>query len=186
MGPLRDCPKCGKTEFGVFNVAADRYERLCRNCRASQTLSLPAIQKTVVYLDQFAVSNLSYVRTKEKTLDDFWHEAYKKLTHLSILQRIVCPKSVAHVIESETSPRARVDLDETALLTRAPDRSLLALDEALTTFAQVAPRQAKVEELRHFGGLTEKEIVVALNISPRTVRRDWDLARAWLLRELNQ
>jgi hypothetical protein len=105
MGPLRDCPRCGKTEFGVFNVAADRYERLCRNCRASQTLSLPSIQKTVVYLDQFAVSNLSYVRTKEKTLDDFWHEAYKKLTHLSILQRIVCPKSVAHMIESETSQR---------------------------------------------------------------------------------
>jgi DNA-directed RNA polymerase specialized sigma24 family protein len=55
----------------------------------------------------------------------------------------------------------------------------------LTALAQVAPRQAKVVELRCFGGLTEEEIVVALNISPRTVRRDWDLARAWLLRELS-
>jgi len=49
----------------------------------------------------------------------------------------------------------------------------------------VAPRQAKVVELRYFGGLTEEEIVVALNISPRTVRRDWDVAKAWLLRELS-
>ena len=49
--------------------------------------------------------------------------------------------------------------------------SILALDEALTAFSQVAPRQATVFELRYFGGLN--------------VRRDWDLAKAWLLRELS-
>jgi DNA-directed RNA polymerase specialized sigma24 family protein len=43
-----------------------------------------------------------------------------------------------------------------------------------------------VVELRYFGGLTEEEIVAALTISPRTVRRDWDLGRAWLLRELSR
>jgi DNA-directed RNA polymerase specialized sigma24 family protein len=58
-------------------------------------------------------------------------------------------------------------------------------DEALTAFSHVAPRQAKVVELRYFGGLKEEEIVAAMNISPRTVRRDWDFARAWLLRELS-
>jgi RNA polymerase sigma factor (TIGR02999 family) len=79
----------------------------------------------------------------------------------------------------------KVNLDETALVSSSPDRSILALDEALTAFAQVAPRQAKVVELRYFGGLTEEEIVAALNISPRTVRGDWDLAMAWLLRELD-
>src|SRR5439155_18809011 len=78
----------------------------------------------------------------------------------------------------------KVNLDETALLSSAPDRSILALDEALTAFSKVAPRQAKVVELRYFGGLTEKQIVAALNISPRTVERDWDLAKGWLLREL--
>ena len=78
-----------------------------------------------------------------------------------------------------------MNLDESAVLSPAPDRSILALDEALTAFSQVAPRQAKVVELRYFGGLTEEEIVAALKISPRTVRRDWDLAKAWLLRELS-
>ena len=77
-----------------------------------------------------------------------------------------------------------MNLEETALVGAAPDRSILALDEALKAFAQVAPRQAKVVELRYFGGPTEEEIVAALKISPRTVRRDWALARAWLLREL--
>jgi RNA polymerase sigma factor (TIGR02999 family) len=78
----------------------------------------------------------------------------------------------------------KVNLDESALLSPAPDRSILALDETLTAFSKVAPRQAKVVELRFFGGLTEEEIVAALKVSPRTVRRDWDFARAWLLREL--
>jgi DNA-directed RNA polymerase specialized sigma24 family protein len=49
----------------------------------------------------------------------------------------------------------------------------------------MAPRQAKVVELRYFGGLTEEEIEAALKISPRTIRRDWDFAKAWLLRELS-
>ena len=79
----------------------------------------------------------------------------------------------------------KMNLDESVVLSSSPHRSILALDEALTAFSQVAPRQAKVVELRYFGGLTEEEIVAALQISPRTVRRDWDLARAWLLRELS-
>jgi DNA-directed RNA polymerase specialized sigma24 family protein len=67
-----------------------------------------------------------------------------------------------------------------------PERSVVALDDALTEFSHIAPRRAKVVELRYFGGITEDEIVVALTISPRTVRRDWDLAKAWLLRELSR
>jgi len=59
------------------------------------------------------------------------------------------------------------------------------LAEDLTAFSQLAPRQGKVVALRYFGGLTEEEIVAVLQISLRTVRRDWDLARAWLLRELS-
>jgi DNA-directed RNA polymerase specialized sigma24 family protein len=78
-----------------------------------------------------------------------------------------------------------VNLDETVVLSTGPDRCILAVDEALTAFSEVAPRQAKVVELRYFGGLTEEEIVAALEISLRTVRRDWDLAKAWLVRELS-
>ena len=79
-----------------------------------------------------------------------------------------------------------VSLDESAILAPETDRSMLALDEALSAFAQVAPRQAKVVELRYFGGLTEEEIATVLKISQRTVERDWGLAKAWLLRELSR
>jgi RNA polymerase sigma factor (TIGR02999 family) len=79
---------------------------------------------------------------------------------------------------------AKVNLDESAVLSPTPDRAILDLDEALTAFSRIAPRQARVVELRYFGGLTEEEIVAALEISPRTARRDWHLAKAWLRRAL--
>ncbi|HEY2014353.1 MAG TPA: ECF-type sigma factor [Bryobacteraceae bacterium] len=80
----------------------------------------------------------------------------------------------------------KVSLDESVILTPKSDRSILALDETLTAFSQVAPRQAKVVELRYFGGLTEEEVAAVLKISRRTVERDWGLAKAWLLRELSR
>jgi RNA polymerase sigma factor (TIGR02999 family) len=78
-----------------------------------------------------------------------------------------------------------VNFDETAVVSPEPDRSMVALDDALAAFAQIAPRQAKVVELRYFGGLQEEEIVEVLKISPRTVRRDWEFARVWLARALH-
>jgi RNA polymerase sigma factor (TIGR02999 family) len=78
----------------------------------------------------------------------------------------------------------RVNLEETAVLAPEPDRSLIALDDALTAFSQIAARQARVVELRYFGGLSEDEIANVMKISTRTVRRDWEFARVWLAREL--
>jgi len=101
-----------------------------------------------------------------------------------IMRRILVDTARARGALKRGGNALKVNLDETAILSSGPQRCILALDEALTAFSVVAPRQAKVVELRYFGGLTEEEIVAALKISPRTVRRDWDLARGWLLREL--
>ena len=79
----------------------------------------------------------------------------------------------------------KVNLEETALLSPAPSRAIVDLDESLTAFSRLAPRQAQVVELRYFGGLTEEEIAEVLKVSPRSVRRDWNFAKAWLLRELS-
>src|SRR5262245_8388848 len=103
-----------------------------------------------------------------------------------MMRRILVDAARTHGSRRRGGTPAKVNLNDSALLSPAPDRSILAVDEALTAFSQVAPRQAKVVELRYFGGLTEEEIVAALDISPRTVRRDWDLAKAWLSRELKR
>ena len=61
---------------------------------------------------------------------------------------------------------------------------MLAIHEALETLTKVDERKARVVEFRFFGGLSVEETAEVLNISPETVRRDWRLAKAWLLREL--
>jgi RNA polymerase sigma factor (TIGR02999 family) len=68
------------------------------------------------------------------------------------------------------------------------DRSdeLLALDEVLKKLEETAPRQCRIVELRYFGGLTVEETASVLNVAPKTVKRDWSVARAWLHREISR
>jgi RNA polymerase sigma factor (TIGR02999 family) len=80
----------------------------------------------------------------------------------------------------------QVSLDEALLISRERDEDLVALDEALGALAEVDERKARVVELRFFGGLSEKEIAEALQVSAETVRRDWRLAKSWLLRWLQR
>ena len=61
---------------------------------------------------------------------------------------------------------------------------LLAIDEALDRLALIDEQQARIVELRFFSGLTVDETATALGISPKTVKRDWSVARAWLKREI--
>jgi RNA polymerase sigma-70 factor, ECF subfamily len=81
--------------------------------------------------------------------------------------------------------RLRITLDDRVGVSNDNDTDLVALDEALTRLASLNARHSRIVELRYFGGLTEEQVAEALNISARTVRRDWSLARAWLYRELN-
>ena len=79
----------------------------------------------------------------------------------------------------------RVTLDEGSVVSPESGEDLLALDEALQRLATLNVRQAKVVELRYFGGLNEEEVAEVLKVSSRTVRTEWCLARAWLYRELS-
>ena len=78
----------------------------------------------------------------------------------------------------------KIDVNDTAVVSSQPDRFILDLDEALEALSRIAPRQAKVVELRYFAGMSDEESAEALKTSVRTVRRDWQFARAWLTRDL--
>ena len=79
----------------------------------------------------------------------------------------------------------QITFNEALAISNAVDPNVLALDEALNELAAIDERKARVVEMRFFGGLTEKETAAALNVSPETARRDWRLAKAWLLRQLS-
>jgi RNA polymerase sigma factor (TIGR02999 family) len=77
-----------------------------------------------------------------------------------------------------------VTLDENADVAIEHHDDLVALDEAMERLGALNRRQSQIVEMRYFGGLNEEEIADILGVSSRTVRRDWNLARAWLFREL--
>jgi RNA polymerase sigma factor (TIGR02999 family) len=156
----------------VYRELRTMARRYLKNERQGNTLQTTALVHEV-YVRFFGVKGVEWNRRAQ-----FFAMAAQ------IMRRVLVDAARARRSLKRGSTAVRINIDETALLSAAPDRSIVALDEALIEFAKIAPRQAKVVELRYFGGLTEEEIVAALNVSPRTVRRDWDLARAWLLREL--
>ena len=169
----------GGDQAALDRLAEQVYPELCmmarrhmKNERSDNTLQTTALVHEV------------YIRLVDTTKVE-WHERAQFFAMAAqMMRRILVDAARARRSHKRGGMVEKVNLDETAMLSPAPSRSVVDLDEALTAFSQVAPRQAKVVELRYFGGLTEEEIVTVLNVSPRTVRRDWDLARAWLLREL--
>ena len=127
-----------------------------------------------------------YLRLVDVTKVEWQQRAQFFAMAAQMMRRILVDAARARAAKKRGGSAARVNIDDGAVLSPEPDQSILALHEALGTFSQLAPRQARVVELRYFGGLTEEEIVAALDISPRTVRRDWSLAKAWLSRELKR
>ena len=78
-----------------------------------------------------------------------------------------------------------VALDEQALAIE-PGRDLVALDDALSALAIIDERKSRIVELRFFGGLSHEETAEALGVSAKTVLREWQVAKVWLLRELSK
>jgi len=79
-----------------------------------------------------------------------------------------------------------IDLNDRAAVALSSPEEVLTVNEALDRLAAIDPRQAHIVELRYFGGLTEEETAAVLQISIRTVKRDWAVARAWLYAELTR
>ena len=78
----------------------------------------------------------------------------------------------------------QIPFDESQFGTPTSGVEVLDLDRALIELSKVDPRKARVVELRHFGGLSVEETAEVLGTSPETAKRDWKMAKAWLLREL--
>jgi RNA polymerase sigma factor (TIGR02999 family) len=82
--------------------------------------------------------------------------------------------------------KTNFSLDDAPIVSNETDEQILALDEALTRLKSVEERSSKIVELRYFSGLTIDETAEILNLSPATVKRDWNFAKAWLYREIQQ
>jgi RNA polymerase sigma factor (TIGR02999 family) len=101
-----------------------------------------------------------------------------------LMRRVLVDHARARGYQKRGGDVRRVTLDETVLVSSGPALELLALDRALEVLAAADPRKGRVVEMRFFGGLTVEETAEVLHVSPDTVKRDWRLAKLWLLREM--
>jgi RNA polymerase sigma factor (TIGR02999 family) len=102
-----------------------------------------------------------------------------------LMRRILVDHARAHNAAKRGGLQQKFSLDEARDLPSPGATDLVALDGALENFAKTYPRKSEVVELKFFGGLEANEIAEVLNVSPKTVLRDWSFAKLWLCRELS-
>ena len=101
-----------------------------------------------------------------------------------LMRRVLVDHARARGMKKRGGGGYKVSLDENMAVAPAADFNLLVLDRALEALAAVDERKSRVIEMRFFGGMTVEETAAALRVSTDTVKRDWRLARLWLLREM--
>ncbi len=130
------------------------------------------------------------------------HEAYLKLVEqrsvnwqgrahffgvaAQIMRRILIDYARGHSREKRGGEQKKVSLDDAFVFCEQQADELLAVDDSLNRLAEIDPRQARVVELRFFGGLSVEEAAEVLGVSPKTVKRDWSVAKAWLYADLKE
>jgi len=130
------------------------------------------------------------------------HEAYLRLTNqrevhwknkeqfmgvaAQLMRRILVDYSRGRGAQKRGKGFKEVFLEEAAVFSKGKASDVLALDEALTRLAEFDPQQARLVEMRFFGGLSIEEAAGVLGVSRATVKRHWNLSKAWLARELRR
>jgi RNA polymerase sigma factor (TIGR02999 family) len=157
------------------------YQELHRLARQQMRHERPdhTLQPTALVHEAF----LRLVSESERTWQNRTH--FIRLA-AQVMRRLLIDHARARRTAKRQGTLQRIPLDEPLLVTEDQSDELLALNEALDRLAAIDARQSRIVELRFFGGLTVDETAGALGVSPKTVKRDWIVARAWLHRELQQ
>lgn len=155
------------------------YEELRR--RAADCLRRERTDHT---LQPTALVHEAYVKLVGQNRAQWKNRAHFCSVAAQLMRRILVKYAEARNAGKRGGQMQKIYLDETRELAqeRAPD--LLALDDALKSLAVSHPRESEIVELKFFGGLNAKEIGEVLNVSTKTVLRDWQFAKAWLSRQL--
>ena len=136
-------------------------------------------------LQATALVHEAYVRLLKEANTSWENRAHFSAIAANAMRQVLVEQARAHGALKRGGDRLRVTLVDDLAVHPAADPDVEALDEALTALAALEPRQARLVELRYFGGLTIEEAAAALDVAPATAKRDWAVARAWLRRRLD-
>jgi len=135
-------------------------------------------------LQATALVNEAYIQLIEQRQKTWQNRAHFFAVGALLMRRILVDYARAHVAQKRGGDKQKVTLEDVLLAQSVQWDEILAIDQALSRLAEWDPRQSRVVELRFFGGLREDEIAEVLGIGVRTVKRDWNMARAWLRGEV--
>ena len=135
-------------------------------------------------LQTTALVNETYLRLIDSDRIDWQDRTHFFAIAARLMRRVLIDFARAKNSLKRGGEQIKITLAEEIEVPVEKEADLVALDEALQNLAKMSLRQSQVIELRYFGGLNEEEIAETLKISARTVRRDWNVARAWLYREM--
>jgi RNA polymerase sigma-70 factor, ECF subfamily len=125
-----------------------------------------------------------YLRIIHDTAIDWQSRAHFYHVAAETIRRVLVDHARTVNAQKRPKPNQRVQFDDVIVYSDERPYEVLAIDEALSRLQAWDPRQAKIVELRFFGGFSVEETAQALGVSARTVKRDWTMARAWLSNEL--
>ena len=137
-------------------------------------------------LQPTALVNEAYLRLLKDRKQDWRTRAQVIGIAAMSMRQILIEAARARAAQKRGGELARVTLDEGLVADESRTVDVLAVDDALHRLAAIDAQQARLVELRFFGGLTVEESAAALGISPATVKRHWAVARAWLQREITR
>lgn len=176
---LIDCSKGSQDAFKqLFPLV---YEELRRLAHRYMTQERPGHT-----LQTTAVVHEAYLRLIDQKHVQWQNRAHFFAIASQMMRRILITHAQSHAYAKRGGGALKVSLDEAAVLSQERASELIALDEALKGLTAIDPRRSQVVELRFFGGLSNEEIAEVLNISTNTVTRDWNVAKAWLYREMSK
>ena len=135
-------------------------------------------------LQPTALVHEAYLRLVDDPRVEWQNRAHFYGIAAKLMRRILVDHARARNSEKRGGLVPKVPLDEARDLPPAATNDLVALDGALQDLARTYPRKSEVVELKFFGGLEAEEIAEVLQVSPKTVQRDWQFAKLWLCREL--
>ncbi len=137
-------------------------------------------------LQPTALVNEVYLQLIGQRQMDWRNRAHFFGAAAELMRRILVDHARAHNAAKRGGGAYKVSLGDVAAVIEQQGVEVIALDQALCELAQLDPQQARLVELRYFGGLSVEETAEALGLSPATVKRHWQSARAWLHQRLTQ
>jgi RNA polymerase sigma factor (TIGR02999 family) len=137
-------------------------------------------------LQATALVHEAYLKLVEQRSVDWQSRAHFFGVAAQLMRRILIDHARGHTRQKRGGEQKKVSLDEAFVFSERQADELLAVDDSLKRLEEIDPRQARVVELRFFGGLSVEEAAEVLGVSPKTVKRDWSVAKAWLYADLKE